>query len=108
MFSVGDVLYTKVQYAGLSYHYEFGIAKKITKTGKFRVYFLESTSYDHPQNYKDMMSSSHAIKPSERPTGKNVLATTEGYYGTRYATGRFYFEKYDPSVTLFNYFNFLD
>ena len=117
LFNVGDILYTKVQYYGCSYHYEFGMVTRITKTGKYRVHYLNQISGDiirAPLDQSGVSPSSNTpVKPDISSFGvpkkreRNKLVNKDGYYKlVSYHPG--YFKKYDLSMNLCNYYDLGD
>ncbi len=111
-FGVGDILYTKVQYAGCSYHYKFGVVTKIMWTGKYRVHYLNQINSDWSPGAKDNSGVSpvslNSVKPDISDTGvpnkrgDSVLVNKDGSH----KLGDF--SKYDPSMNLSDYADLCD
>ncbi len=115
-FDVGDILYVQVQYAGCSYHYEFGVVTKITKTGRYRVCFINQIR-EQINATKDQSGVSPAswtrVKPDisdsgvANKRGDNTLVNKEGLYKSNGVCGGI-FKKYDSIMNLSNYFDLGD
>ena len=108
MFCVGDIIYTKKQYVGCSYYYDFAIVEKITPTGRFRIRPIEKESGERIE----MRLPSGAIFAIQQ-TVKPLPNLKYGYFyllnkkgerrGKDTPTWGCYYEKYNDELDLKDY-----
>lgn len=104
-FKIGDIVYVKIQWAGCSYHYEFGVVERKTPTRKWRIHLIEShRSEECEQNglYIWHQTRPNVIGDRVIKTGVTVLVDKYGC-GCRTGDYPFLFSKWTPETILKNH-----
>ena len=117
MFTIGDIIYSKVQYAGCSYHYEFGIVEKITPNGRFRFRPI-SSKHNGAREVIKTTSGPHkgrvwAVEQPVQPdldikSNETFLLQKDGYRKGELSRCYYGYEKYSGEENLKNYSDFGD
>ena len=103
----GDIVYARCQYAGCTYHHEFGIVDGKTKAGRYRITPVGKIRLeDHPESHNDLPHSvTTVVKPDlDEIGGKPFLIKENGEKCGKHAGLEFY-KLYDPNKTIADYYD---
>ena len=101
MFSIGDIIYSEDSVCMSDCW--FAIVEKITKTGKFRIRYIESKEINDLENSNIYgIRKTRVIPNTEIKSKTTILISANGVSGSHRWLSRCY-KKYDDTMKVFNY-----
>ena len=114
--NIGDIVVRRVQYAGCSYHHQFGVVTKRTASGRLRIKVIGTQTgamtrqhYNNDPNDTAMSCSTPLTPgPANSFTGESELTDAYGYREVRGSMPSICFEPYNPNTVYLSYSDFGD